>query len=149
MFEGMDDAQVPGYRIYLTAGDYDLEIRTVTVGESRKKVPFVGVEFLVVGSNNPAHPVGSTANWTELGDKDGWLGRVRGFLHAVVQNDGPCTVNEITTDVAKALTADAGEKIRGYRVRAIVTDAVTQKGKTVTRHAWFPSGKPEAKSATA
>ncbi len=147
MFEGMDEAQVPGYRMYLTAGDYDLEIRTVTVGESRKKVPFVGVEFLVTGSNNPAHPVGSIANWTELGDKDGWLGRVRGFLHAVVQNDGPCGVNEITSEVAKALCDNAGEKIRAYKVRAIVTDAVTQKGKNVTRHAWFPSGKPEAKAS--
>jgi hypothetical protein len=147
MFEGIEEAQVPGYRIYLTSGDYDLEVRTVTVGESRKKVPFVGFEFLVTGSNNPSHPVGSIANYTELGDKDGWLGRIRGLLHAVVQNDGACTVNEITREVASALCEAAGEKIRGYKVRAIVTDATTRNGKNVTRHAWFPSGKPEAKAS--
>lgn len=144
IFSGIDEAVVPGYRVYLTNGDYDLEIRNATVGTSRKGVPFVGIEFAVTGSNNAQHPVGSIAHWTELGDKDGWLGRVRGFLHAVVQNDGPCGVTEITNEVATALTSDSGEKIRGYKVRCIVTDAVTQKGKQVTRHAWFPSGKPAA-----
>ena len=141
IFSGIDSAAVPGNRTYLAEGDYDLEIRTATVGSSRKGVPFVGVEFLVLGSSSSSHPVNSVAHYTETADKDGYLGRFRGFLHAVVKNDGDCNVNEITEQVAQALTADNGARLRGYRVRCVVRERTTQNGKTVSNHSWFPSGK--------
>lgn len=147
IFSGIDAATVPGTRTYLAEGDYDLEIRTATVGTSRKGVPYVGVEFTVLGSNCTSHPVNSVCHYTETADKDGWLGRFRGFLHAVVLNDGQCSVAEITEQVAQALTADNGVRLRGYRVRCIVRDRVTQNGKKVSNHSWYPNGKAQTTAA--
>ncbi len=147
-FAGMNEAQVPGNRVYLQApGVYELAIKGVALGNSqkpgKKSTTYTGFTFEILGSNHPAHPVGSLASYTETSEKDGWLGRIRGLLLAVVQVEDPtATINAVTDEVAAYLCDKQGEQILGYRLRCITAERVTQKGSTVTNHVWMPLGLP-------
>lgn len=147
-FAGMNEAAIPGNRVYLQPGGvYDLEIKGVALGNSQKpgkrSTTYTGFTFQILGSNHPAHPVGSIASYTETSEKDGWLGRVRALLLAVVQVEDPtATVNAVTDEVAAYLCDKQGEQILGYRLRCVTSERTTKAGSTVTNHTWMPLGLP-------
>ena len=70
LFANIENAKATEGGNYLHAGVYDLEVIRLSVGTTRKGVPFFAADFKVIGSNNPDHKPGEVVNWFVGFDKE-------------------------------------------------------------------------------
>ncbi len=143
LFKGIEDASSSEGRNYIGEGIYDIVITKCTSGETRKKIGFFAVDVKFLGSNNTKHTVGSVANWITMADKDAFLGNVKAFIRAVLQNGLPAGTSldesEITEALIEEMLANDAANIVGQKLRLQVTQKPTSSGGTYSYHGWYPT----------
>lgn len=147
-FAGVENAQVSESGSYLTDGDYDVIVDRVTLGSTRKKIPFFALDVTVEGSSDPVkHPIGSKRNWFVGFDKDSALGNVRQWGHAIAnalsaaEGGGDVDVTAINQQFLDAICADNGKSVRGVKLKVNVVAKPTSTGGTFSKHTWFPKAQ--------
>ena len=143
LFKGIEDASATEGRNYSKAGIFDIEIKKVTVGETRKKIGFFAVDMKILGTNNEEQPIGAIVNWISMADKDSFLGNVKGFIMAVLMNDRPAgsTINaaEITEEVIEELLKDDAKDVVGKHLKLQVIIRKTGSGGEFSLHTFYPA----------
>jgi hypothetical protein len=147
IFSGIENAKSTEGGAYLTAGVYDVEVIRLTVGKTRKGVPFFAADMKVIGSNNPEHRPGEVRNWFVGMDKDAALGNIKGFAVACLSSEGAIDPASVTEQVMESLVDKGGEAVVGTRLKVQVTAVPTKSGGTYSKHLWFPLGTAVAASA--
>lgn len=148
LFKGIEDAKMSEGGTYLKPGIYDIQILRVKTGQTRKKIDFFVVDFKILGSNNPEHAIGSTANWWLGFDKDGTLGNIKQWAVAVLSNTLPAgqtfDAAQITEPVLEGIIANEGAIVKDQKLKVQVTLVDTQNGGKFSRHHWYPASVPVA-----
>jgi hypothetical protein len=146
IFSKVKEARIGEGGNYLPPGDFDLEIKKVTVGTTRKNIPFMAVAFTCLGTNNPAVKVGEVVDWFNGADKDGFSSNVKEWGSAVLQNIAgePIDPDSIDEAVMEGLTDKGGESCIGQKLRVKVTlkPIKSAPGKFFSRHQWFSTANP-------
>ena len=140
LFGGIEKAQTSVGGNYLRPGTHLLELTRIKVGKTRKGVDFLAVDFVVLESSNPEHPVGSTVNWFNGADKDGFLSNAKSLAVALLGSAAGEEVDEktVTEETMESLCTDDGEEVKGVRVKADAFHTPTKKGGTYTKILWEP-----------
>jgi len=144
VFSGIENAKSTEGGNYLKPGVYDLEVIRLSVGTTRKGVPFFAADFKVLGSNNPDHKVAEVVNWFVGFDKEPSLGNVKAFAVACLSSEGPVDPGTITEPVMNALVDKGGEAVVGTQLKCQVTLVDTRGGGKYSKHLWFPIGTAAA-----
>lgn len=138
LFGGIDKAKSSSGGVYLLRGVYALECRVNKTGKSREGRPFFVAEFTILESSNPERPVGTSASFMVMLDKniETALGNIKGYAAAL------CNVPEDKVDEAgvEALVSAANPGA-GMKVRVECTDIKTRKNEDFTKHTWTPYEK--------
>jgi hypothetical protein len=140
VFAGIEEAKSTEGGNYLKPGMYDVEVVRLSVGKTRKGVPFFAADLRILGTNNPDHRIGEVANWFVGFDKDAALGNVKAFAVAMLSSEGSVDPASITEAVMESLVDKGGEAVAGTRVKVQVTIVETKSGGTFSKHLWFPAG---------
>lgn len=140
VFSGIENAKSTEGGNYLKPGIYDVEVVRLSVGTTRKQVPFFTADLRILGSNNPDHRVGEVANWFVGFDKDAALGNVKAFAVACLSSEGAVDPASITEKVMESLVDKGGEAVAGTQLKVQVTQVPTKTGGTYSKHLWFPIG---------
>ena len=136
VFSGIENAKSTEGGNYLKPGVYDLEVIRLSVGTTRKGVPFFAADFKVLGSNNPDHNANEVVNWFVGFDKEPSLGNVKAFAVACLSSEGPVDPASIT----ESLVDKGGEAVVGTQLKCQVTLVDTRGGGKYSKHLWFPIG---------
>jgi len=141
VFGGIEDAKATEGGNYLPAGIYDIELVRITVGKTRKGVPFMAVDMRILGSSCPdVVKIGSVWNWFNGFDKEPALGNAKAFAFAVLSCSGKVDEADITEEVMDEMCADGGIGVAGTKLK-VQTTVVKTKAKTdFTKHQWYPAG---------
>jgi hypothetical protein len=140
VFSGIENAKSTEGGNYLKSGIYDVEVVRLSVGTTRKGIPFFAADLRVLGTNNPDHRVGEVANWFVGFDKDAALGNVKAFAVACLSSEGAVDPASITEKVMESLVDKGGEAVAGTQLKVQVTQVPTKTGGTYSKHMWFPIG---------
>lgn len=140
VFTGIEEAKSTEGGNYLRQGMYDVEVVRLSVGKTRKGIPFFAADLKILGTNNPDHRIGEIANWFVGFDKDAALGNVKAFTVAMLSSEGAVDPASITEAVMESLVDKGGEAVAGSRVKVQVTLVETKSGGTFSKHLWFPAG---------
>ena len=140
VFSGIENAKSTEGGNYLKPGVYDLEVIRLSVGTTRKGVPFFAADFKVLGSNNPDHNANEVVNWFVGFDKEPSLGKVKAFAVACLSSEGPVDPASITEKVMESLVDKGGEAVVGTQLKCQVTLVDTRGGGKYSKHLWFPIG---------
>lgn len=140
VFSGIENAKATEGGNYLKTGVYDLEVIRLSVGTTRKGVPFFAADFKVLGSNNPDHKPGEVVNWFVGFDKEPALGNVKAFAVACLSSEGAVDPATITEKVMESLVDKGGEAVVGTQIKCQVTLVDTRGGGKYSKHLWFPIG---------
>ena len=140
VFSGIENAKSTEGGNYLKPGVYDLEVIRLSVGTTRKGVPFFAADFKVLGSNNPDHNANEVVNWFVGFDKEPSLGIVKAFAVACLSSEGPVDPASITEKVMESLVDKGGEAVVGTQLKCQVTLVDTRGGGKYSKHLWFPIG---------
>ena len=140
VFSGIENAKSTEGGNYLKPGIYDVEVVRLSVGTTRKNVPFFAADLRILGSNNPDHRVNEVANWFVGFDKDAALGNVKAFAVACLSSEGAVDPASITEKVMESLVDKGGEAVVGTQLKVQVTQVPTKTGGTYSKHMWFPIG---------
>ena len=140
VFSGIENAKSTEGGNYLKPGVYDLEVIRLSVGTTRKGVPFFAADFKVLGSNNPDHNANEVVNWFVGFDKEPSLGNVKAFAVACRSSEGPVDPASITEKVMESLVDKGGEAVVGTQLKCQVTLVDTRGGGKYSKHLWFPIG---------
>ena len=135
VFSGIENAKSTEGGNYLKPGVYDLEVIRLSVGTTRKGVPFFAADFKVLGSNNPDHNANEVVNWFVGFDKEPSLGNVKAFAVACLSSEA-----SITEKVMESLVDKGGEAVVGTQLKCQVTLVDTRGGGKYSKHLWFPIG---------
>ena len=140
IFANIENAKATEGGNYLHAGVYDLEVIRLSVGTTRKGVPFFAADFKVIGSNNPDHKPGEVVNWFVGFDKEPALGNVKAFAVACLSSEGAVDPATITEKVMESLVDKGGEAVVGTQLKVQVSLVDTKGGGKYSKHLWFPIG---------
>lgn len=140
LFGGIDKAQGNVGGNYIRTGTHLLEVVRIKLGKTRKGVDFMAVDFTVVETSNPEHVVGSTVNWFNGSDKDGFLSNAKSLAVALLGSAAGEAVDEntVTEETMEALCADDGEDVKGVKIKADAFLVDTKKGGKYTKILWEP-----------
>jgi hypothetical protein len=140
VFSGIENAKSTEGGNYLKPGVYDLEVIRLSVGTTRKGVPFFAADFKVLGSNNPDHNANEVVKGFVGCDKEPSLGNVKAFAVACLSSEGPVDPASITEKVMESLVDKGGEAVVGTQLKCQVTLVDTRGGGKYSKHLWFPIG---------
>lgn len=140
IFSGIEAAKATEGGNYLKPGLHDVEIVRVSVGKTRKGVPFFAADLRIIGTNNTDHRVGEIGNWFVGLDKEPSLGNIKAFAVACLSSEGAIDPQSITEEVMDGLADKGGEAIAGVRLKVQVTLVPTKAGGMFSKHLWFPAG---------
>lgn len=140
LFGGIDKAQGNFGGNYIRVGTHMLEVLRIKIGNTRKGVAFMAVDFEVLETSNPEHVVGSTVNWFNGADKDGFLSNAKSLAVALLGSAAGEAVDENTVneDTMDALCADDGADVKGVKIKADAFLVDTKKGGKYTKILWEP-----------
>lgn len=140
VFGGIEDAKATEGGNYLPEGLYDIELVRITVSKTRKGVPFMAVDFRILGSSVEKVKIGSVWNWYNGFDKEPALGNAKAFAFAVLSCSGKVDEADITEEVMEELCADSGIGVTGTKLKVQTTTVKTKAGGDFTKHQWYPAG---------
>jgi len=125
---------------YIRTGTHTLEVLRIKIGKTRKGVDFMAVDFNVCETSNPEHVVGSTVNWFNGADKDGFLSNAKSLAVALLGSAAGEAVDEntVTEETMEALCAEDGEDVKGVKIKADAFLVDTKKGGKYTKILWEP-----------
>ena len=149
----MKAAQPSGRSAYVEEGKHLLEVKILSckhsLVEGKQKEAWIA-EFNVIESTNPSHVVGTTRAYIEVPENQGWLGRFKSCLLALLGVDPSGVVSpeaeKSIGDIFVALRYDE-ERIKlglpenfmaGRRVVCEGSKGLSRKGGPVTNKLWSP-----------
>lgn len=141
VFGGIENAKATEGGNYLPEGIFDIELVRIVVDKTRKGVPFMAVDFRILGSSCPEKvKIGSVWNWFNGFDKEPALGNAKAFAFAVLSCSGKVDESEVTEEVMEEMCADGGIGVAGTKLKVQTTMTQTRANKPFTKHQWFPAG---------
>lgn len=140
LFGGIDKAQGNFGGNYIRTGTHTLEVMRIKIGNTRKGVAFMAVDFEVLETSNPEHVVGSTVNWFNGTDKDGFLSNAKSLAVALLGSAAGEAVDEstVTEETMEGLCENDGEDVKGVKIKADAFLVDTKKGGKYTKILWEP-----------
>jgi hypothetical protein len=140
LFGGIDKAQGNFGGNYIRTGTHTLEVMRIKIGNTRKGVAFMAVDFEVLETSNPEHVVGSTVNWFNGADKDGFLSNAKSLAVALLGSAAGEAVDEstVTEETMEGLCGNDGEDVKGVKIKADAFLVDTKKGGKYTKILWEP-----------
>lgn len=150
LWDGLDKAEVFERGTFMKPGNFVLRIKNCIDKTTRKSGRAFIVEFEVLQSSAPEHPVGTTTTWFQkMADLNVALGAVKEFMAAVYQKDlrNLTEKADFEKNIAPSLPsiADAATSrnaLQGHVVGCEVTMIKTQKGLDFSKHSWTPVKAP-------
>lgn len=156
ILDGLTNANMFDRGVFLDPGVFTLKWIKALFKRTRKSGTCFIVEFEVVASSSPKHPVGSKATWCQkMQDLDVALGSLKSFLYAVLGFEWPRDKEYLIANVdrnlkqilASAITENEGQKLRdagdldGKLVDVQVIMKKTGKGGDFSQHNWSATKK--------
>ncbi len=147
LWSGLKDAQTFDRGTYLKPGAYTLKIVNCLTKQTQKSGEGFIVEFEVLESSCPDHPVGSKASWFQsLKNVQVAFGAIKEFLAAVYGyplNTAPGKAKfeaEMSPNIEAyaAAASDGRNHLAGQIVKVQTEQVKTQKQTDFTRHTWIP-----------
>lgn len=156
LFSGAKGKALSQQGVYMTPGfDGDVKVERCLVQKTRKGQAYI-VEFEVVKSANPQHPVGAKRSWIQsLNDQDIGFRAVKAFCVAAsginpkLAEDAK-KLEEFENQCEEIMTAsdrEHGNVFAGTVLRLETTNKPTKKGEPFTLHVWTTSAPSTAKAA--
>ena len=125
--KGFDEAEGTQSYNYLTAGEYLLEVKECTIGETKRdNTPFFAVKFDILESNNEMLPEGSSVSWlTKKGKFPAYyINNIKAFMMALFNEQDPTA---ITMNNIEEIISDE-QPATGLKIRCIATQKLDKDG---------------------
>jgi hypothetical protein len=141
LFKGksqVNDAKVSGGGVYLTAGEYVLEIEATKAVQTRKDGLMFVADLIVRESDSPTHKVGSRVNYCIKTNNDWGFGNIKVFLIAASglspnKAQDAEEINGTDWDEALDIATTNTDLFKGLLVRARAVDKANKAGDVRTR----------------
>jgi hypothetical protein len=151
IWDGIEKAEITKRGKYLSAGHkFTLKIKKCDIISTRDKGDAFVVDFDVVDTTDPNHPVGAERNWYQsCTDKNVFQGAVKQFVAAIYGYDLSTMKERFDREVGPSLAAiceaalckdgKGSNSLAGQVVKVSTVAIKTQKrGMDFTRHDWEP-----------
>lgn len=140
-FSGIENTRTYKNAPYLTPGQYELAIRSLSLIDSKKKrgQVFFVAEFDVVSSNNGDFQPGALVSWlVDMDHGETALSNCKAFASAVLDCD-----EEEVNEAAMEKLVGPDQPASGIRVKANAFNIKTKSGNDFTKIRWDSIGDVE------
>ena len=131
VYAGIENAEPMSGGVYFEPGLYIVLINACKGRRTRKGADAFIAETTILQSSNSERPPGVHCTWMQTSDKEGWLGRVRGFCAEASDAE----VKEVDEPAVEAIVSSANP-LEGVVIRAEAQNVKTKAGGIVTAIRW-------------
>lgn len=133
LFSGIEQARTSEGGVYLTPGNYTLEIQAVKTGRTRQNRNFFVVEFNIIESDVPDRKAGMNASWMTMLDFDAALGNIKKFVAVAAGVE----IADVDEPGVEAVVSESNP-LKGTKIRCQAVNVKTQRGGDFTKVTFFP-----------